>query len=118
LAELDVAGAEPGERGRQAVRRHAACRPLDQPRHAHGGARRRRQQRGVDSGEYALTPEYETGGGETDEVGRTCDHNRQPECSATMPALMRWNDTGAKPAGRMMSAKASGRGKRRIDSTR
>jgi hypothetical protein len=27
--------------------------------------------------------------GETDEVGRTCDHNRQPECSATMPPLMR-----------------------------
>ena len=33
--------------------------------------------------------EHETGVGEADEVGRTRDHNRQPECSATMPPLMR-----------------------------
>ena len=46
------------------------------------------------------------------------DHSRQPECSATMPPLMRWNDTRPKPAVRIMPANASGRGKRRIDSTR
>jgi hypothetical protein len=27
--------------------------------------------------------------GKADELGRTCNHNRQPECSATMPPLMR-----------------------------
>ncbi len=45
-------------------------------------------------------------------------HNRQPECSATMPPVMRWNETRRKPAARIISANASGRGKRRIDSTR
>ena len=46
------------------------------------------------------------------------DHKRQPECSATIPPVMRWNATRRKPAVRIMSAKVSGRGKRRIDSTR
>jgi hypothetical protein len=32
LAELDVGGAEPGERRCDAIRRYAARRPLDQPR--------------------------------------------------------------------------------------
>ena len=41
-------------------------------------------------------------------MGERCDHNRQPECSATMPPVMRWNDTRAKPAARIMSANASG----------
>ncbi len=45
-------------------------------------------------------------------------HSRQPECSATMPPAMGWNETRAKPAVRIISANVSGRGKRRIDSTR
>jgi hypothetical protein len=74
LAELHIAGAEAGERGRQAVRRHAAGWPLDQPRHAHGGTRRRRQQRGVDAAENALACTHETGVAETDEMGDGVDH--------------------------------------------
>ena len=46
------------------------------------------------------------------------DHKRQPECSATMPPLITRCDTRAKPAARIISANAFGRGKRRIDSTR
>jgi hypothetical protein len=74
LSELHIAGAETGERGREAVCRHAAGRPFDQPRHAHGGARRRRQQRGVDAAENALARAYETGVAETDEMGDGVDH--------------------------------------------
>ena len=59
-----------------------------------------------------------SGMAEAGEVGETRDHNRQPECSATMPPVMRWNETRRKPAARIISANASGRGKRRIDSTR
>jgi len=55
---------------------------------------------------------------ETDEVGQACNHKRQPECNATIVALMRWNEARAKPAVRIISANASGRGNRRIDSTR
>ena len=46
------------------------------------------------------------------------NHKRQPECSATMPPVIGWNETRAKPAARIMAAKACGLGKRRIDSTR
>jgi len=74
LAELHIAGAEAGERGREAVGRHTACPPLDHPREPHGGARRRRQQRGVDAGENALARTHETGVAETDEVGDGVDH--------------------------------------------
>jgi hypothetical protein len=118
LAELHVARTEAGERGGEAVRGHAARRPLDQPRCTHCRARRQRQPRRVDQGEYALACEYEAGTAEARQVGGGCDHNRQPECSATIPPLMRWNETRAKPAVRIISAKACGAGKRRIDSTR
>jgi hypothetical protein len=37
-------------------------------------------------------------------VGQPCNHKRQPECSATMPPVMRWNETRANPAFRIISA--------------
>ena len=89
LTELDIGRAEPGKGGSDTVRRDRACRPFDQSCEAHSRPRRRRQQRDVDAREYALAREDETGVGKADELGRTCNHNRQPECSATMPPLMR-----------------------------
>ena len=59
---------------------------------------RQRQPRRVDEAEHALAREHEAGVTEAVEMGQPCDHNRQPECSATMPPVMRWNDTRAKPA--------------------
>ena len=118
LAELDVGRPEPGQRGGEPVRGDAARRSLDQPRDAQRRAGRQRQPRGIDQAEHALAREHETGAAEAGEMGQPCDHNRQPECSATMPPVMRWNETRAKPAPRIISANASGRGKRRIDSTR
>src|SRR5262249_58856353 len=101
-----------------AVGGDAAGGPLDDARQPHRGARRQRQPRGIDQREYALAREYEPGTAETREVGEASDHNRQPECSATMPPVMRWNETRRKPAARINSANSSGRGKRRIDAIR
>ena len=55
---------------------------------------------------------------EPKQVAGSSDHRRQPECSTTMPPLIDRCDTRAKPAARIISANAFGRGKRRIDSTR
>src|SRR4029079_12298796 len=118
LAELDVGGAEPGERGGKTVCGYAAGRTLDPPRHAEGRACRQRQPRRLDETEHAFARKYETGVTEAVEVSQSRDHNRQPECSATMPPVMRRNDTRAKPALRIISENPSGGGKRRIDSTR
>ena len=120
LAELHIAGPEPGERGRQGGwRRRLARRPLDQPRRPI-----RRRARG--SGSRVVSTSANTPSRASTNPARprrtrcdqTRDHNRQPECSATMPPVMRWNDTRRKPAARIISANTSGRGKRRIDSTR
>ena len=118
LAELHVAWPQSGERARKAVRGGVAGRPLDQARRTDRQARRNRQSRGIDQREHALAREHVSGAAETGEVRQTRDHNRQPECRATMPALMRWNDTRRKPAARIIAATTSGAGKRRIDSTR
>ncbi len=61
---------------------------------------------GVDEREHALAREHESGVREADEMGEACDHKRQPECSATMPPVMRWNETRRKPAARIISANA------------
>ena len=42
-------------------------------------------------------------------------YKRQPECSATMPPVMRANSTRRKPAARIMSAKVAGGGNWRIE---
>ena len=118
LAELHIGGTEPGQRGGQPVGGDLAGRPLDEPRQRERAARRQRQRRRVDQGEHALAREHEAGARETGDMSQAGDHNRQPECSATMPPVMRWNATRRKPAARIISANASGRGNRRIDSTR
>ena len=118
LAELHIGGAEPGQRGGEAIGGDLARRPLDQPGDRYGGARGQRQPRGIDQREHALARADESRVTETGEVDQAGNHNRQPECSATMPPVMRWNATRRKPAERIISAKLSGRGKRRIDSTR
>src|SRR3954463_1804200 len=118
LAELDVGGTEAREGCRETVGGDAARWPLDQTCDAQRRPCRQRQPGRVDEAEDALAREHETGVTEAVKVGQPCDHNRQPECSATMPPVMRWNDTRVNPASRIISANASGRGKRRIDSTR
>ena len=81
-----------GERGGEPVGRDARGRPLDQAGDGDTGACRQRQPGGIDQGEYALAREHVTGMPETDEVGDPGNHKRQPECSATMPPVMRWNE--------------------------
>ena len=72
----------------------------------------------IDEPEHALPRENETGACKAEKVDDRPDHKRQPRCKATVPAVMVSNDTRPKPAVRIMSAKAWGLGKRRIDSTR
>ena len=120
LAELDVGRPEPGQRGRQA--RFAAPRRWPAARSAARARKRGRAGTGSCAGSTSRTrPRARTRsrrGRDGRDAREPGDHNRQPECSATMPPVMRWNETRAKPAARIISAKASGRGKRRIDSTR
>ena len=49
---------------------------------------RQRQRPRVDQREHAFAREHETGARETGEMGDAGDHNFQPECSATTPAVM------------------------------
>ena len=93
-------------------------RPFEQPRELQPKPRRVRQGRGIDQAEHALAREDEARAREPEQMADCSDHKRQPECSATMPPLMDRCDTRAKPAARIISANAFGRGKRRIDSTR
>ena len=72
----------------------------------------------IDGAEHALAREHETGAGKPRDVGGSRDHKRQPECSATMPPERVCQFTRAKPAARIISAKAFGRGNLRMDSTR
>ena len=118
LAELHVGRPEPRQRGGKPDRRACGGRPLDQPRDAQSKPRRRGQLRRIGKAEHALAREHETRARETEQMADRRDHKRQPECSATMPPLISRCDTRAKPAARIMSANAFGRGKRRIDSTR
>ena len=48
-------------------------------------------------------------------MGNTGDHNFQPECSATTPAVMDLNETRRKPAASIILAKAGGLGNLRIE---
>ena len=96
----------------------ALARPLDQAGGTQRHARRHRHLRRIDQREHALAGEHQARAREPDQVGNAGDHNRQPECSATMPPVSGWNETRPNPAVRIMSAKLSGRGNWRIDSTR
>jgi len=118
LAELHIGGPERRERAHQAARGGAAGAPFEEASDPQRSAGRHWQRPRIDESEHAFAREHEAGAAEADEVGDRRDHKRQPECSATMPPLNTRCDTRPKPAARIMSAKASGRGKRRIDSTR
>ena len=118
LSELDIARPQPRQRRRQPRFGGAGRAALEQPHDANErpGADRRHDR--INNAEDAFAGENETGAGKPQKVRRSRDHKRQPECSATMPPLMDWNETRAKAAARNIAAKACGLGKRRIDSTR
>ena len=71
-------------------------------------ARRHRHLRRIDQAEHALAGEHQARAREPDQMGNAGDHNRQPECSATMPPVSGWNETRPNPAVRIMPAKLSG----------
>ncbi len=75
----------------------------------------RRHQARIDDAEHALARKHETGAGEPRDVGRSRDHKRQPECNATMPPERVCQLTREKPAERIISANAFGRGNLRIE---
>ena len=91
------------------------ARPFEQPRELQPKPRRRGQGLGIDQAEHALAGEDEARAREPEQMADRSDHKRQPECSATMPPLIDRCDTRAKPAARIISANAFGRGKRRIE---
>ena len=121
LPELDVGGAEPVDGGGQAADAARAA-----PRHEIGERQRRpgerRQSIRIDADEGALARQHETGarqarsvsdGGQTRQV-----QSFQPEWIATTPPVSRVNSTRRNPASATMSAKRSGGGNLRINSTR
>src|SRR5204862_5819683 len=118
LTELDVSRAEPRQRRRKSDRCAFRSRPLDQPRKLEPKPRGCGEGSGIREGEHTFAREYKTRARETKQMADRRDHKRQPECSATIPPLIIRCDTRRKPAARIISANALGRGKRRIDSTR
>ena len=118
LAELHIGRPEPRQRGGKPDRGARVARPLEQPRDLHAEPRGSRAGRRIDQAEHAFAGEDEARACEPKQMAGSSDHKRQPECSATMPPLIVRCDTRAKPAARIISANAFGRGKRRIDSTR
>ena len=118
LPELHVGRPEPRQRGGELDRGARMARPLEQPRELQPKPRRSGQGRGIDQAEHAFAREDEARAREPEQMADRSNHKRQPECSATMPPLIERCDTRAKPAARIISANAFGRGKRRIDSTR
>ena len=75
LAELDIGGAEPGQRGGEPV--GGACwSAARSAARARARARRQRQRRRIDQREHALAREHEAGAGEAGEMGERGDHSR------------------------------------------
>ena len=117
LSELEIGRTEPRQRARQ-PRAGFGAGPFDQPRQPQRELSGRRHQARIDDAEHAFAREHESGAGEPRDVGRRRNHKRQPECNATMPPERLCHFTREKPASRIISAKALGRGNLRIDSTR
>ena len=65
------------------------ARPLEEARELQPKPRRSRQGLGIDQAEHALAGEDEARAREPEQMADCSDHKRQPECSATMPPLMR-----------------------------
>ena len=118
LAELDVSRPELGQRGREPARAVFRRGAFEQAGERDCRLGRQRQGARVDQREHALAREHEAGAREAGEMGEGGDHNFQPECSATTPAVMVVNETRRKPAASIIFAKAGGLGNLRIDSTR
>ena len=117
LSELEVSGAEPRQRARQ-TRAGFGAGAFDQPRQPQRELSGRRHQARIDDAEHAFAREHVSGADEPRDVGRRRNHKRQPECNATMPPERLSHFTREKPASRIISANALGRGNFRIDSTR
>ena len=88
LAELDVGGPQLGERGGEPAGAVFRRGTLEQAGERDGRFCRQRQRPRVDQREHAFAREHKTGARETGEMGKAGDHNFQPECSATTPAVM------------------------------
>ena len=114
LSELEIGRAHPGQRARQprALLRTAS---LDDARKFQRELSVWRHQTRIDGAEHALARKDERGAHQARTMGYGRDHKRQPECSATMPPDNICQFTRAKPASRIMSAKALGLGNLRID---
>jgi hypothetical protein len=121
LAELDVGRAEPVDRRRQAAEatRPAARQEIGEEQRK---ARERRQRRRIEVDERAFAREHEAGPRQSENVSKIGQARQiqsfQPEWIATTPPVSRVKSTRAKPAVAIMSAKRSGGGNLRIDSTR
>ena len=99
LAELDVSRPELGERGGEPARSVFCGGALEQAGERDGRLRRKRQRPGIDQREHAFAREHEAGAREAGEMGNTGDHNFQPECSATTPAVMACERDAAEAGG-------------------
>ncbi len=117
LPELEIGWAHPGQRARQPWSVLWTA-PFDEARKLQRELPWRRHQGRIDGAEHALARKHERGADQARNVGNGRNHKRQPECSATMPPDNVCQLTRAKPASRIMSAKALGFGNLRIDSTR
>src|SRR5262249_51834412 len=117
LPELHIARTERAQRRRQAMGLRGGW-SLEQPRDPERAPRRKWQQHRTDHAEYAGAREHEAGADQAREMADRPDHNRQPECRATIPPVMGVNLTRRKPAVRIMSANTSGCGNSLIDSAR
>ena len=117
LSELEVSRAKPRQRARQ-PRAGFGAGTFDQPRQPQRKLSGRRHQARIDHAEHAFAREHVSGTDQPRDVGRRRNHKRQPECNATMPPERLSHFTREKPASRIISANALGRGNLRIDSTR
>ena len=90
------------ERGGKPALAAFRARPFEQPRNARRRPGGHRQEPRVDEREHAFAREHEAGAAETHEMRDACDHNRQPECSATTPPVIGVNETRRKPAASIM----------------
>ena len=121
LAELDVGRAEPVDRRRQAAEAVRAA-PRQEIGEEQRQAGERRQRRRIEVDEGAFAGEDEAGPRQPENVSEIGQARQiqsfQPEWIATTPPVSRVKSTRAKPAAAIMSAKRSGGGNLRIDSTR
>ena len=122
LAELHVRRPELGERGRQPRRARAGVAPLEHARELEAEPRACAAARRIDQREDAFARQHEAGAGEARKMHDRGDHGVLRAASRNGARRCRrssaWQSTRPKPALRIIAAKVSRSGKRRIDSTR